>query len=72
MLCSNAVIKITLSTIQQLGNVRNAQNLLYIHMYIEKNTRNLFILLFLLAAVIVTIPPHCLILSKNWGLYLQL
>lgn len=41
MLCSNAVIKITLSTIQQLGNVRNAQNLLYIHMYIEKNHKKL-------------------------------
>lgn len=36
MLCSNAVIKIMLSTIQNLGYVRNAPNLLYILMYIEK------------------------------------
>lgn len=53
MLCSNAVIKIMLSTIQKLANVRNAPNLLYILKYIEKNTRNLFVLIFLLAAVIV-------------------
>lgn len=53
MLCSNVVIKIILSTIEKLGNVRNAPNLLYVVIYIEKNTKNLFILVFLLAAVIV-------------------
>lgn len=52
-LFSNAEIKITLSIIQKLGN---AKNLLYIFIYVaKKSTRNLFILIFLLAAVIVRV-----------------
>lgn len=39
MLCSNVVIKIILSTIEKLGNVRNAPNLLYVVIYIEKTQR---------------------------------
>lgn len=41
MLCSNAEIKITLSIIQKLGNVRNAKNLLYILTY--KKTHKKFV-----------------------------
>lgn len=54
MLSSKAVIKITLSAIQKLGNVRNAPDLLYILMYIKnkqkENPRNLFIVIFDLSA----------------------
>lgn len=39
MLSSKAVIKITLSAIQKLGNVRNAPDLLYIFMYIKKTNK---------------------------------
>lgn len=49
MICSNAVTKITLSTIQKLGNVRNTPNLFYVLMNIEKkNIRNLLVLILLL------------------------
>lgn len=67
MLCSNAEIKITLSVIQKLGNFRNAKNLLYMLLCIAKITRNLFVLILLLAAVIVRVIHIALYNPETMG-----